>query len=91
MEYIASLPIEFWVTLGTVIITIILGFVTKKFTKIDNKKIPIQNMFIGLFVFLVQWLITKDLNVAVAVSGIFSGGIYDLGKALIQLFNKEEE
>ena len=91
MEYIASLPVEFWVTLGTVIITIILGFVSKKYNLVDSKKIPIQNMFIGLFVFLVEWLITKDLNVAVAVSGIWSGGAYDLGKAFIQLFKKEEK
>jgi len=90
MEYIANLPVDFWVTLATVIITIILGFVTKKYTKIDNKKIPIQNMFIGVFVFLVQWIITKNLNVAVATSGILSGGIYDIGKAIIQLFKKED-
>lgn len=90
MEYISNLPVDFWVTLATVIITIILGFVTKKYTKLDNKKIPIQNMFIGLFVFLVQYLITKDLNVAVAVSGVLSGGTYDLGKSLLQLFKKED-
>lgn len=86
MDYIANLPVDFWVTLGTVIITIILGFVSKKYTSLDNKKIPIQNMFIGLFVFLVQYLITKDLNIAVATSGILSGGIYDIGKAFIQIF-----
>ena len=90
MEYIASLPVDFWVTLGTVIITIILGQVTKKYTNLDKKKLPIQNLFIGVFVFGVEYLITKDLNVAVAVSGILSGGIYDIGKSLLQLFKKEE-
>lgn len=89
MEYIASLPVQFWVTLGTVIITIILGQLTKKYTKLDSKKLPIQNLFIGIFVFLVEYLITKDINIAVAASGIFSGGIYDIGKAIIQLFKKE--
>ena len=90
MEYIANLPTDFWVTLATIIITIILGQLTKKYTNLDKKKIPIQNIFVGLFVFGVEYLITKDLNVAVALSGILSGGAYDLGKAIMQLFKKEE-
>ena len=90
MEYIATLPTDFWVTLATIIITLILGQLTKKYTNLDKKKIPIQNIFIGLFVFGVEYLITKDLNIAVATSGILSGGIYDLGKALLQLFKKED-
>lgn len=91
MEYITNLPMDFWITLATMIITLILGQLTKKFTNINKKKIPIQNMFIGLFVFVVEWIITKELSVAIALSGIFSGGIYDLGKAFMQLVNKEEE
>lgn len=90
MEYIANLPTDFWVTLATIIVTIILGQLTKKYTNLDKKKIPIQNIFIGLFVFGVEYLITKDLNIAVATSGILSGGIYDLGKSLLQLFKKED-
>jgi hypothetical protein len=90
MEYISNLPVDFWITLGTIIATLVLGFITKHFTKLDNKKIPLQNMFIGLFVFAVQYLITKDLNTAVAISGIFSGGLYDVGRALIKLFEKGE-
>ena len=86
---LTTIPVDFWVTAGTIIITIVLGFISKKYTKLDSKKIPLQNMFVGLFVFLVQYLITKDVNVAVAVSGILSGGAYDLGKAFIQLFKKE--
>jgi hypothetical protein len=91
MEYISNLPVDFWITLATVIITLILGQVTKKFTNIDKKKIPLQNMFIGMFVFLVEYLITKELSIAIALSGIFSGGMYDLGKAFMQLINKEEK
>ena len=91
MEYISNLPVDFWITLATVIITLILGQVTKKFTNIDKKKIPLQNMFIGIFVFLVEYLITKEVSIAIALSGIFSGGMYDLGKAFMQLINKEEK
>lgn len=47
-------------------------------------------MLIGVLVFLAQYLITKNLNVAVAVSGIMSGGVYDLGKAILQIFKREE-
>ena len=47
--------------------------------------------FIGIFVFIVEWAVTKELNIAIALSGIFSGGVYDLGKAFMQLVNKEEK
>lgn len=89
MEYITNLPIDFWVTVGTIIATIILGSMSKKFKWVDNKRIPLQNIIIGLFVFIIQYLITQDLNGAVAISGILSGGIYDIGKAISQILNKE--
>lgn len=88
---LAEIPVDFWVTLGTIIITIILGQVSKKFNFIAKKQIPIQSIFIGLFVCVVQYFITKDINTAVAVSGVMSGGLYDLGKSFYLLLKKEEE
>ena len=81
---------DFWITLATIIATLLLGQLSKKFEIVEKKQIPLQNMLIGVLVFLTQYLITKNLNVAVAVSGIMSGGVYDLGKAILQIFKKEE-
>lgn len=81
---------DFWITLATIIATLLLGQLSKKFEIVKKKQIPLQNMLIGVLVFLTQYLITKNLNVAVAVSGIMSGGVYDLGKAILQIFKKEE-
>lgn len=90
MEYIASLPVSFWVTFATMIVTLILGQLSKKYTKINSKIIPIQNLLIGVIVCAIEYAITKDFNSAVAISGIFSGGIYDVTKAITQIMKKEE-
>ena len=90
MEYIATLPVDFWVTLATLIATLVLGQLSKKYTKISSKLIPLQNIFIGVFVCFVEYLITKDFNAAVIVSGVYSGGIYDICKSLLQLVKKED-
>lgn len=91
MEYLQTIPVDFWITLATIIATLVLGQLSKKYELVGKKKIPLQNLFIGLFVCLVQLLITKDFNTAVALSGILSGGIYDIGKSFIKIFEKEEE
>lgn len=85
---ITAIPVDLWVTLATVIATLIIGQLTKKFTKLETKKIPLQNLVIGLIVFLVEFGITNNMNTAVALSGIMSGGIYDLGKALKDIISK---
>lgn len=91
MEFLSSIPVDFWVTLATVVATLILGQLSKKFEFIAKKQIPLQNIFIGLVVCAVQYIITKDVNTAVIMSGVMSGGIYDLGKSIALLIKKEEE
>lgn len=86
---IATIPLDIWITIVTVIVTILIGELTKKFTKLESKKIPLQNLAIGLIVCIIQYAITKDINTAVAVSGLMSGGIYDAGKAIKEIFSKE--
>lgn len=76
--------------LVTFIVSFALGFVVKKIPQISNKLIPIQNLAIGLIVALIEWIITKDFSVAVALSGIMAGGVYDIGNNLKKLFDKEE-
>lgn len=40
--------------------------------------IPIQNILIGIIVAIIEWIITKDFNVAIALSGLLAGGTYDI-------------
>ena len=87
---ISVIPLDFWVTFVTIIVTIIIGQLTKKYTDLESKQIPLQNLAIGIIVCIIQFAITRDINTAVAISGILSGGTYDLGKAISQIFNKEE-
>lgn len=86
---INSIPLDFWITFATVIATIIIAQFTKKFTNLESKQIPLQNLAIGIIVCIIQFAITRDINTAVAISGILSGGTYDLGKAISQIFSKE--
>lgn len=65
-------------TIVTFFVTLVLGFVTKKYPKISNKIIPIQNLAIGLVVAIIEFAITKDFKVSIAVSGLLAGGTYDI-------------
>ena len=62
----------------TMVVTWILGYVAKKHTCLNNNLIPVQNVLIGIIVTLIEWVITKDLNIAIASSGIMAGGAYDI-------------
>lgn len=66
------------ISLVTIIVTWVLGIVSKKHTKLNNKLIPIQNILIGLIVALIEWIVTKDFKVAIALSGLLAGGAYDV-------------
>lgn len=76
------------VTLVTIVVTYLLGLLAKKSTFINNKLIPIQNILIGLIVAIIEWIITKDFKVAIALSGILSGGLYDVGHNLQKLIKE---
>ena len=66
------------VMLITIIVTWVLGGVSKNHKFISNNLIPIQNLLIGLLVAIVEWLITGDFNTAIATSGLIAGGTYDV-------------
>ena len=66
------------ISLVTFIVTLILGIFSKKSSFIRNEMIPIQNILIGLIVAIVEWIITKDFETAIMVSGILAGGTYDI-------------
>ncbi len=75
----------------TIIVTLILGWFSKKHTYISSKKIPLQNLIIGICVALIEYFITKDFNTAIAISGLTAGGMYDLYKNSQILLNEEDE
>ena len=53
--------------------------------------IPLQNLTIGIIFALVEWIITKDFNLAVAMSGLMAGGTYDLVKNINQAYQEFQQ
>ncbi len=77
------------ISLVTIIVTWVLGMISKKYTKLNNKLIPIQNILVGLIIALIEWIVTKDFKVAIALSGIIAGGTYDIFHNLEKLIKGE--
>ena len=77
------------ISLVTIIVTWVLGIVSKKYTKLNNKLIPIQNILVGLIVALIEWIVTKDFKVAIALSGLLASGTYDIFHNLEKLIKGE--
>ena len=78
------------ITLVTIVVTWILGAVAKKCKWISNNLIPVQNIVIGLIVAVIEWIITKDFNTAVALSGLIAGGAYDIVHNLDKMIRKDK-
>lgn len=66
------------ITLVTIIVTWVLGIISKEYTALNNKLIPIQNILVGVIVAIIEWVITKDFSTAIALSGLIAGGSYDV-------------
>lgn len=82
---------NYFIEIITVFVTLISGQIIKQYPNIDKKKvIPIQNLVIGTLIAIVNWIITKDFQASIAVSGLFAGGVYDLVHNL-KLFKGDEE
>lgn len=77
------------ISLVTIIVTWVLGMISKKHTKLNNKLIPIQNIIVGLIVALIEWIVTKDFKVAIALSGLLASGTYDIAHNLKKLIYNE--
>ena len=70
-------PTELFCTIS-LLVSWFLGKISKKLPWFNNYFIPIQNLLIGICMALAEWLLTRDFKVAIAVSGITAGGIYDV-------------
>lgn len=62
----------------TMIVSFILGILSKKSGFIKDELIPIQNILVGIVVAIVEWIITEDFSTAIALSGLIAGGTYDI-------------
>lgn len=72
------MSIEYLIALVTVILEILLGFISKKNPKIKNQLIPIQNLLVGIIIAIIEFIVTKDFETAIAISGLIAGGTYDI-------------
>lgn len=84
------MEIETIVSLVTMAVTFFCGLIAKKVTWFNNHLIPIQNITIGIIVAVIEFIITKDFSIAIALSGLIAGGAYDIGNNLKKIINKEE-
>lgn len=84
------MELEYIVSLVTILVTFVLGIISKKNPKLSNKVIPIQNLCVGLIVALIEFVITKDFKVAIALSGLIAGGTYDIVHNLNKLIKGDE-
>lgn len=80
---------EYILSLVTLLVSFILGIISKKSKFISNKLIPIQNLAIGVIVALINFVITKDFNSSIAISGLLAGGIYDVCHNLEKIIKDE--
>ena len=73
---------EIIMSLITIVVTFILGLIVKT----DNL-ISLQNLVIGIIVSLIYYFMTKDVSINIALSGLISGGTYDIFKNLKEFIN----
>lgn len=78
------------IELITIVITLILGVISKKVLFIKTNFIPIQNLLIGLISFTAYYIATKDIHIALMFSGLLAGGTYDLLKNIKKIGENEE-
>lgn len=83
------MTLEYLVSLVTVLVAFLFGYIAKKIPSMSNKLIPIQNLIVGGIIAIIEWIITKDFSTAIALSGLIAGGTYDIVHNLKKL-NKDK-
>lgn len=69
------------------VVTFVCGILAKKYSWFDKRLIPIQNLAIGFIMAIVNYIVTKDFSSAIALSGLLTGGAYDIGNNLNKIRN----
>lgn len=83
------MELEYILAIVGFVVSLVLGFAAKKFKYIDKHFIPIQNLAIGAIVCVIEYNITHDFSLALALSGLTAGGVYDIQHNIRKL--KDEE
>lgn len=76
----------------TMIISWVLGIVSKKNSFINNNLIPLQNLIIGIISTLIVYICTGNFEIALTISGLTAGGAYDIFhniKKMIEIQHQE--
>ena len=90
MEFINS-NTELIVTILTIVLTLILGYIAKKCPYVNNNLIIIQNIVIGLVVSIFYFIVTKDFNMAITLSGLFAETGYNLVHNIEKLIREDNQ
>lgn len=78
---------EIIMSIVTIVVTFILGLISKKLSWVSNNLIPLQNLLIGIIMAIIYYFMTKDISINILLSGILTGGTYDILKNLKELTN----
>lgn len=78
---------EIIMSLVTIVVTFVLGLVAKKVSWVSDNLIPLQNLVIGIIVAVIYYFMTKDISINIALSGLLTGGTYDIIKNIKELTN----
>ena len=77
MKEIIVENMEFIIMLVSMLVTWLCGKITKKYTKLSNKLIPIQNIIIMLICVFIYYLATDDISLVIASGSPVATLIYD--------------
>lgn len=70
----------------SVAVTCLLRPIIKKYPNMKSSMEYLTNLLIGVIVAFTEWLITRDFSFAIAISGLMTGGAYDLFQNLRLFF-----
>ena len=62
----------------SIFVTLVFGFLAKKYKWVNSNLIPLQNLVIGIIAAIINYIITKDFSLALSASGLIAGGAYDI-------------
>lgn len=75
-------------TIITIFVSWVLGIIAKKASWFNNYLIPVQNIVVGIIFTGIEFLISKDINLAIATSGLLAGGVYDVFNNLKKMIDQ---
>ena len=90
MELITN-NIETIITFVTMVITWILGSLSKKSQYINNNLILIQNILVGIISAVLYYIITKDFSMTITMSGVLAETGYNLFHNIEKLIKYKKE